>query len=66
MSLTDGHDPTAQPDLDGNLCPEWMAFRVSLKALSPEDGNASQYTLVERIQLGEDVLGELVDEECDA
>ena len=59
MSPANGYDPTTQPQVDDNLCHEWVAFQATLKALSPQGCNVSQSTLVERIQIGEDVIGEL-------
>ena len=61
MSPANGYDPTTQPRVDDDLCHEWVAFQVTLKALSPQGCNVSQATLVERIQIGEDVIGELDD-----
>ena len=61
MNLADGLDPTPHPELDGNLRSEWIAFLETLKTLSPQDCESIHWTLVERIQLGEDVFGGLGD-----
>ena len=61
MNLADGLNPTTHPELDGNLCLEWMAFLEALKTLSPQGCHSNHWTLVERIQLGEDVFGDLDD-----
>ena len=61
MNLADGYDPTTQLDCDDSLYREWMGFLKTLKALSPHDGNWTQWTLVERVQIGEDVSEKLDD-----